>query len=231
MIRAQSESDLACFSSAMSALAEETDPSSFQGFHGSKQWNSRIKLSSLLHRTPSLDLSTTEDRLIFKDEEKIEDKEDIERKEEGIQHRSIVLSDGEVYSTFHVSAGGHTVACNARGCRPLTESECKKFGFLSLARGLKVSGYGGGLDLVTPEEDEEEDLKEEEDEEEEKEAAFSLNTEAYYQDMLQKDPMNPLLLRNCAQFLSEVSLIFSFQLHFNYMVCIYLFHGIPFNLC
>ena len=207
MIRAQSESDLACFSSAMSALAEETDPSSFQGFHGSKQWNSRIKLSSLLHRTPSLDLSTTEDRSIFKDEEKIEDKEDIERKEEGIQHRSIVLSDGEVYSTFHVSAGGHTVACNARGCRPLTESECKKFGFLSLARGLKVSGYGGGLDLVTPEEDEEEDLKEEE----EKEAAFSLNTEAYYQDMLQKDPMNPLLLRNCAQFLSEVSLIFSFS--------------------
>lgn len=100
-----------------------------------------------------------------------------------------VLDDGQIYTSLKLHANGSTVACNSKGCRPLTEIECAKLGPLYMASGLGIGeggGYHGGNGWNGC-----------------MGRDFNTTTDGYYQRLLQSDPQNPLLLRNYAQYLAE----------------------------
>ncbi|KAH7296052.1 hypothetical protein KP509_26G006900 [Ceratopteris richardii] len=88
-------------------------------------------------------------------------------------HR-LVLNDGETYSSLTVTQDGHPIVCNSKGCRPLTELECKQLGFLDMASGI------GSMPAGAP-----------------------ASSEFYFQSLLETDPGNPLLLRNYAELLAK----------------------------
>ncbi|KAH7446390.1 hypothetical protein KP509_01G053500 [Ceratopteris richardii] len=87
--------------------------------------------------------------------------------------QKFVLSDGEIYTSLTLNAAGSPLACNNKGCRPLTDPECKQLGFLDMASGIGCSSL-----VDAP-----------------------VSHDSYYQSLLETDPGNPLLLRNYAEYL------------------------------
>lgn len=183
--RAQSEGDLACVSAAMGAVVCE---------HHGLSLPRRVSRGPSHSPTSSLDMTKSIP-------EEIDEPEQSPAHTRSLLHTAsyngndaildpnfghqFVLNDGEVYSSIEITPSGSPLACNGKGCRPLTPSECKKLGFLDMASGVGVASYvWNERDKGT--------------------ATHSSNRrEAYYQSLLQSDPENPLLLRNYAKFLSK----------------------------
>ncbi|MCO5612846.1 hypothetical protein L7F22_067117 [Adiantum nelumboides] len=187
--RAQSEGDLACFSAAMVASTGHPE----QGMPGSEigerdRKDSRASLHSV---APPLDVRES----ILEEPDEAEQLSPLPMcswsplDSKGLRvlkdSSSFVLNDGEVYSSLKVNPSGSPIACNEKGCRPLTKLECKQLGFLDMACGIGSDNFEWGRGNNGMNFD-------------------SFNSrDAYFRSLLQSDPENPLLLQNYAQYLTK----------------------------